>query len=429
MARPGRGWIRFASICCGLMIGAANPVRHYAVDASKGACCNLKKLADGPPSEAATNPDKVAWELFIQVNQPADSGKCPDLVEPSSSGTKSLGKEISSDTCWERWADAGPKGVYADPDHEPVWPANEARWRGLHPSVQNLQLQAQTAYPAPISTGSPSRGGVFKSEPEEEEEERMNRVAFDYIRCQGLWNKDGQVAALNEFNARRREEIQFPYGATEVKAGWRKLCDRDGPDCQVKNGYHWQLRPSPDGSGQEVWGLVALHVITKVLPTWLWATWEHKDNPELYKVRRYQHDGFGYPNGNTPSAPLDELFRKAGFGEASAWRNYRLIGTQINTVRATGEPTYLGNSVLERPVLSTSSCITCHSRAAVNANGVYLPIGRRPTPGVSRIESYYGSPDPLWFLDESSTVTTRYAWLPLDYVTSLRNAKWKKAHN
>src|SRR5205809_3223319 len=63
---------------------------------------------------------------------------------------------------------------------------------------------------------SPS-GEIFGLEADVEVESRMNRATLDYIRCQGLWNKDGQVAALGEINARRREEIQFPYGATEVK--------------------------------------------------------------------------------------------------------------------------------------------------------------------------------------------------------------------
>ena len=144
-------------------------------------------------------------------------------------------------------------------------------------------------------------------------------------------------------------------------------------------------------------------------------------------MRRYRHDAFGYPNGDGPSMSLRELLTKAGFGAGSAWWNYRLIGTQVNTVRSTGEATYLGNSVLEQPVIDSSSCMTCHTRAAVNGKGVYLPINRRSSPGNSARESYNGAPDPLWFLDQSSTTSIRFAWLPLDYVTSLRNAKWKSA--
>jgi len=418
-----------AGISC-LMLAAASPSRHYAVDASREQCCKFKKLVDAPPSEAATNPDKVAWEVFTQVNQPAEGGNCSDLVQPSGSRTDApLGNEGPRDTCWQGWADAGPQGVYADPDHEPVWPANEDGRKALHLSIQNAELGDGPGDAIPSGAGSSaSASSAEMSKPEAgEEEERMNRTAFDYIRCQGLWNRDGQVAALNGFNARRRGEIQFPYGAIEMKAGWRKLCDADGPNCRVKDAYHWRLQRSEDGSHQQVWGLVALHVMSKVLPNWLWATWEHKDNPELYKVRRYRHDDFGYPNGNRPSAGLDELFRNAGFGKGSAWRNYRLVGTQVSAARSTGEPTYLGNSVLERPVLDSSSCMTCHSRAAVNERGAYLPINRRRSPSASTGESYNGSPNPLWFLDESSTVSVRFAWLQLDYVTSLRNAKWKSA--
>lgn len=409
--RTAAQWSLLACLGC-FMLASADPRRHYAADHARDLCGELKNLADAPPSEAATNPDKVAWELFTQVNQRAEGGSCPDLGQPSGSGAdRLLAGGGSRDACWQRWADASPQGVYADPDQAPAWPGNKRRIGVLHPSIENRELQAEISGP----------------DSAEQEESRMNRATLEYIRCQGLWNKDGQVAALHELNARRREEIQFPYGATEVKAGWKRLCDRDGPECQVKNGYHWRLEPSQDGSREEVWGLVALHVMSKVLPNWLWATWEHKDNPELYKVRRYRHDAFGYPNGARPSAGLEELFREAGFGKDSAWWNYRLIGTQVSVVRSTGEPTYMGNSVLERPVLDSSSCITCHSRAAVNEKGVYLPVSRRSSPGDSTGMSYNGAPDPLWFLDQSSAVSIRFAWLPLDYVTSLRHAKWKRA--
>ncbi|PYV24677.1 MAG: hypothetical protein DMG24_10815 [Acidobacteria bacterium] len=63
----------------------------------------------------------------------------------------------------------------------------------------------------------------------------------------------------------------------------------------------------------------------------------------------------------------------------------------------------------------------------MNERGAYLPINRRRSPSASTSDSYNGSPNPLWFLDESSTVSVRFAWLQLDYVTSLRNAKWKSA--
>ena len=427
MTRAIRGGIGLAGIGC-LFLAAAGPALYYAVDTSRRGCCKLKKLTDAPPSEAATNPDKVAWEIFTQINQRAEGANCLDLDLPSDGRTAGLSvNQTSRKVCWQRWADAGAQGVYADPDREPEWPTSQREMTELRPSKENLELARARVSPISLdSAGVPSPSGeIFGLEADVEVESRMNRATLDYIRCQGLWNKDGQVAALGEINARRREEIQFPYGATEVKAGWRKLCDGDGRNCQAKEAYYWRLQRSQDSSRQEVWGLVALHVMSKVLPNWLWATWEHKDNPEIYKVKRYRHDVFGYANGDGPSMSLRELFGKAGFGAGSAWWNYRLIGTQVNTVRSTGEATYLGNSILEQPVIDSSSCMTCHTRVAVNGKGVYLPINRRSSPGNSAGESYNGSPDPLWFLDQSSTTSFRFAWLPLDYVTSLRNAKWK----
>src|SRR5690606_10370352 len=51
------------------------------------------------------------------------------------------------------------------------------------------------------------------------------------------------------------------------------------------------------------------------------------------------------------------------------WFSYRLKGSQATYTDSTGRPTLLGNSVTEGGFVSSSSCMSCHARAAISPNG------------------------------------------------------------
>ena len=122
-----------------------------------------------------------------------------------------------------------------------------------------------------------------------------------------------------------------------------------------------------DGSGN-TWKLIAMHVITKQLPNWTWATFEHKDNT-CYGKFLNPRDNFGFPSGATvPSPALQSVFSHYGV-DTSVADNYRLIGAQTDFTDDTGRPIILGNSVTEAGFQTTSSCITCHGRASVTSSG------------------------------------------------------------
>jgi len=97
----------------------------------------------------------------------------------------------------------------------------------------------------------------------------MNRPGYEYIRTRGLYNTEGQLRALDDHTA-----IEFPVDTKEVKAKWQIITETE------RSRYHTLTVKLADGT-ERLYGLTALHVVTKDLPTWFWATFEHIDNPQL----------------------------------------------------------------------------------------------------------------------------------------------------
>ena len=160
--------------------------------------------------------------------------------------------------------------------------------------------------------------------------------------------------------------------------------------------------------------LLSFHVSTKDVPQWLWASWEHVNNFGRCDYTGC-NDSYGYssadenPDGTASnftmpktvddglksnaeiflvgqtyesgpiSGELEAIFDDMDIGNEKSrdktmpaptdagWRSYRLKGTQINYTNLTGHPTRLGNSITEGGFMLSSSCITCHSRAAIGA--------------------------------------------------------------
>jgi hypothetical protein len=238
-------------------------------------------------------------------------------------------------------------------------------------------------------------------------ETRRNREAFDFIVAKGLYTRRGLEAAFGT-------TINFPIKSIEVKAEWIAV-----DQLQSWNGvtradaaslYH--IGAAKIGDKTVDVALVALHVISKEVPNWTWATFEHVRNPgrcDAFGCR----DGFGAlvvdvkanvkPDGGYPdcihTVALKELFAAAGLGEV--WLNYCLKGTQTNYVTNTGEDSLLGNSVAEtlhaRIAPTKSSCITCHGEAAFDKNG---------KPAKVRFE--VGVPKPAWFIGEGTAAAPQF---------------------
>jgi hypothetical protein len=211
--------------------------------------------------------------------------------------------------------------------------------------------------------------------------------------------------------------IDFPKESIEIKARWQNI-DR----AEATTFY------THDCDGV-LYGLVALHITSKETPNWVWATFEHVRPPQGDRHNPNQcsflpcKDTFGAipPTGlnRDPSPELIKLFAHSNWKDKEKWikiwRNYRLVGSQVSFMEGI-TAIKLGNSVIEERQSSTSSCITCHSRATISDNV-------RLQPGPSFNASFNGCPDPCWFQDQDSKITFKQ----MDFVWSLLLAQSKNS--
>ena len=319
-------------------------------------------VAQVDPNPAMNNPDKLAWQLFIQVNSRGQ-------------GANSIFETFASDGDTFRLNPQYPAGPTTPSLRPPILP-RVAR-----------EMALRNGMPAPTLMPDPRLSL---------EETRRNRPSFDFIVNNNLYKVSGLKAAFGK-------DLVFPVDAIEVKANWVPV--EFIPDftknqvtvAQVPQLYH----VNSDTQGNR-YALVAMHVITKQVPNWTWATFEHRFNParcditgcrdsfgaQTPVVPPSQTSGAGYPDC-TKSAALNALFAAADI--EPVYVNYCLRGTQVDFVDSNGLDIRLGNSVAEDGFVATSSCMTCHGRAAFDANG------RATAPFLGPFVGALGPLLPNWF--------------------------------
>lgn len=254
--------------------------------------------------------------------------------------------------------------------------------------------------------------------------------------------------------------IDFPVAAIMVKANWLAVekAAQVGIDPNDERAPYIMMnlvpRPTPENPtpAAKPYILLSMHISSKDVPNWTWSTFEHVNNQgrcdftgcndsfgyltteteafdgsfgaaannfigpnKKVNVDDTEVDAFDlsqpYPDSTRISPALAALFAGAEIGgdkginrtgrpdvSDAAWRSYRLKGTQVDFVTSTGVPTRLGNSVTEAGFVNSSSCITCHSRAAVNREGVpafAIFTDRMSDAGLA--QSVNGTPNPAWF--------------------------------
>jgi hypothetical protein len=335
------------------------------------------------PNLAANCPDLFAWTRFIAVNGPASDAK---------------GKVI-----WETWATdpdtfpAAPnpalcKTPNPPPGACPSWPATEAAHTILSAAKRADDRSSSSVAAAPVPLkGVPSDLGAIAGETI-----RRNRVTFDYIVNNAIWYQEGLRQRFNE-----NFTIQFPVASIEVKLNWLPMSYVPDP-----SRYFTVL---DDKNVRQ--GLVAMHITTKDLPNWYWATFEHVDNPGRCDFIGCA-DSFGavppftpprtelkraYP-AETLTPALLALMKAANLNPV--FQNYRLKGSQTDFTDSRGEPTLVGNSVTEYGFVPTASCITCHARAGTDWNG-QKPANLRIFGEKLGGQTFNGPPDPELFYDRN----------------------------
>jgi hypothetical protein len=345
-------------------------------------------------NSAMNNPDKFVWELFVAISKPANNG--------------------TNDALWETWV--AEDDVFGDPNATPVWPGTTPQLQHKPKklkAITQLKIALEEAQRQPRRQPKRKKGTrplpqFIPPQTGSGEEVRMNKPTFDFIVANNLWYIEGQVSAFDN-----GAKIDFPTDSKEIKAIWQPITEEQKPR------FHWQPNPL---DGNKPYGLVALHVISKDLPNWTWATFEQMDNPNRCKILRC-HDSFGITSNGEVSAALLAMFKNAGLG--SDWQYYRLDGSQTDFTDAAGIPALLGDSITEDGFVSTSSCLTCHARSTIGPTAAGQKANRLAVfQSTSPLESYNGTPNPSWFFGDPTKPATR-KYLQLDFLWSLRNAQHK----
>ncbi|MCV0424738.1 MAG: hypothetical protein K5905_04655 [Roseibium sp.] len=285
--------------------------------------------------------------------------------------------------------------------------------------------------------------------------------------------------------------VQFPIKSIVVKSNWMSLENARkvglNPDDTRLPFIKMDLVPKHEEASAgkvEPHILIAFHIVSKDLPNWYWSTFEHASNlgrcdwtgcndsfgfggtipPHVesgglqgaaanyippHQLKETGPDktavfdlAKSYAAADRMTRSLASLLAATGIAtsteenrsglpvpEDAAWRSYRLKGTQTDFVSSTGRATLLGNSVTEAGLVNTSSCISCHARAAIDRRGL-VPFGMRINhlnyAGIS--ESATGVPEEGWFYVNAyygvngQSQATEVRAIQSDFVFGIRNA-------
>jgi hypothetical protein len=335
-----------------------------------------------PPNRITSSIEETAWRLWVAATCPVNQDQYPYVV-------------------WENWIEQDqlypldPANGLKVPNSLP--PLNSAARHLLHASPLTLAKNPGLTTVVPGLLGAPDQNCNKSGTPPPNqpnlvlcEEVRENGATEDYIAGSSFWNRGGQQHA-----AVTKADIQFPASSVEIKADWIQLSSIGLSCSNLPAGFSQSVHVEMINGN--CFALVGMHLISKLLNNWIWATFEPQNlttNPNRCKVL-----GCTDPFGSRPretkgastqlSSRLSNLMTAANL--APEWRNYRLDGVQI-FFTDDGNPTLLGNSIIEGEnagvPLEQASCISCHAVSSVKTDG---------TDGITFLNSVnpVGNPEPL----------------------------------
>jgi hypothetical protein len=372
-------------------------------------------------ARATFSPDEYAWQLFVSLNWPASDSACgPD---PS----KTLG--AAGPRTWEQWA--SKRSIFLNGGATPqMWDQLcpvESAGKTLAPNSEREAVRTQLREKMQSGLGGvfaeqSARIKIFIDPPQgdvsnaNDEEVRMNRPAFDFVRENALYKR----STLKKMAADGVRNLDFPHASKEIKAHWIVL--RDAKD------FSRYYTATIDG---KTYGLVAFHITTKDLPRWFWATFEHVDNEKRWSTAMpLAFAGWGVEPVDSfacPEKPAGCNRAPPGIGlEGTAFQNYRLKFAQTDWVTLTGVPVRAVNSKIEGGFIQTkSSCISCHSLALVGAkspSSIPFEITTDEVDADGRVANFVGVVKPSDRIPATGT-DPNDQFMQLDFVWALRNAK------
>ncbi|HZP66206.1 MAG TPA: hypothetical protein VFB32_07845 [Rudaea sp.] len=504
---------------CGSGLSPIDYAEYFNALPKDGAACRMSVQGSGDKAHivvdplvsnpAMSCPDMFAWKLYADVIRDRwwVRWAAEDQNWPAQPYALCAGNESPKNTHCCAFGDAGN-----DPKHCPVFPGALAQQ--LHIPLLRAPLdQPPTLRPSfAADVHGVSRRLLAIAQAQTDDKEHIesigrqirqdnneytvrNEAFHDFVFRNDLYNTEG-VAAVFARNAQFLA-TNAPYRATPAAAGG-VLTSIDFPPDAIMIKSNWikedlarelHLPEDPnlpyikkeflDGEGHRgVYWLVALHISSKDIPNWVWATFEHVSMPGRCDITGC-NDSFGYLTTDTlpagaarnfvaPKTTCDRLAaasivfsrdrlyapeqRTAALGAIfdgmrigvaaakdpknpdaldAAWRSYRLKGTQVDFADATGRATMLANSITEAGFVNGSSCMTCHARAGTDELGPAHP--NLPDRGtfplgvfVNAVSDFgygmsaNGLPNPAWF--HESNTPPRLHVLQTDFVWGFMNA-------
>jgi hypothetical protein len=349
------------------------------------------------------NYDQMSWQSFVSVVTPAPNGQQGLTLETWATDPDTF----QATPTWP----SGPSLTATAAVQRPRFQASllqRARARGHAPAGLRGAAAVSVGGCNPVGDAAAGNFPTGNASDCIAEEVRRNRDAFDYIVNNGLYTQAGLKTAF------AGPGINFPTSAIELKLDWIQEATLvtwlNNNGVQTPNNFVQQNYYTTVVAGT-TYALLSMHISTKQLPNWLWATFEHQLNPgrcdtmgcydqfgvtgKLTSVAALPTPKPGATQNQYPacvkSPALAAMFSGAGLG--AVWNNYCLKATQVDflsTQNATiGQPVIDGDSVIERITadvpIAQSSCITCHAYAAVTAQGC---VSGKDNPGL-------GSPGPV----------------------------------
>lgn len=359
------------------------------------------------PMAMAANNEQTAWQLFVAANCPTSNG-----------------------LTWSTWTE---QTCLRNPA---ACTGGKVSGHRLHASFLELRrrnrsaLTSLTTLPAcqPMTTKTPDvPADMFPfvpanlgANPRFCEEVFVDPNESSFVTApspnSALSTLSGQVAYAA---SQQSGVITFPTPAVEIKVDWL-------PADAIKPAFDCQSSP-PSGVYTELiegkcYALVGLHISSKLLPNWLWATFEPQNtstnpnrcNPNLYNSC---NDPWGSAPSTSTGAPTEQTADvKALMAAAklpSAFSNYRLVAVQTDFVDTNKTPTQLGNSFVEFNAgvdVHQASCITCHAYAmlATSQPPAENPNFGGPFPG----GPFIGTPGPATALpDGQKWLSQDFSWM------------------
>lgn len=307
-----------------------------------------------PPTQMAATPEQTAWQLFVAATCPVNNNKYPYVT-------------------WENWIE---QSTLYSPSPKLGATAGAAAHR-LHGSPLAAARRSRGNHRVALTAGVGGANQNCNSQTVSGrticEEVRINPDAQQFITSAG----GGIQKRVNQAKmAASGSIITFTPASVEIKADWIVL-----PSCaNPPAGVHVEQ------IGKTCYALGGMHLISKLAPNWIWATFEPQNlstNPQRCVVLgcldawgskpAYSQGG---ASGNTQQTPQIKALMTAA-NLAPEWYNYRLDGVQMNfTNNNNGQiatATLLGNSIIEGDnvgmPMQQASCITCHSVSTVASNG------------------------------------------------------------